>query len=214
MRITPFRVLEEHARKEYAKKFNGVPEPRVINQRPLATLDAPRSFVWGGIGYWCPPLSYEGGSRLLIAANALRDLRKSGNAVRLDAARITAARIVRKHVRSRRPLWRLTRAFYRDPADQIEGLIRWLLYVEDESTIVPSEQPVTVDLIHMRYAFEDMFGRPPRSWPDYVYGIRYIGRKSSQEDLRSAAAFRVGRWADKKGWAEYDRSMRAFGGLN
>jgi hypothetical protein len=75
MRIVPFEVLEEHAREEYRQRFANAPEPKVLNARALAVYDSPRSFVWGGVGYWAPPLSYESGVRLMIAANALRDLR-------------------------------------------------------------------------------------------------------------------------------------------
>lgn len=214
MRITPFRVLEEHARAEYQKRLASAPEPKVINARALATLDAPRSFVWGGIGYWAPPLSYDGGIKLLVVAGMLRDLRNAGDVLRTEPARIRAASLIRQNVRSRRPLWRLTRAFYRDAAADLEAVIRWLLHVEDESLVVPSEKPVTVDLIHLRYAFEDVFNRAPRSWSDYVHGIRYIGQKYSQQDLRYAAATRTGRFADKHGWSEYERAMREHGGLN
>jgi hypothetical protein len=216
VRITPFKVLEEHARKEYKKRFAHVPEPRVINARALASLDAPRSFIWGGIGYWCPPLSYESGFRLLIAANALRDLRGRDD----DTARrvaITAARLIRKNIRSRRPFWRLTRAFYRDPPEQLEAVIRGLLYVEDESTVVPSDRPVTVDLMDNHYTFQscrDGFGRKPDSWADYVYGLRHIGRAATRSDLRMAIAYRVGANADKRGWEDFDREARAMAGWN
>jgi hypothetical protein len=213
MRITPFKELEEHARREYKRKFGRVPEPRVINARALASLDAPRSFIWGGIGYWCPPLSYESGFRLLIAANALRDLRgRSGDQSRRVA--ITAARLIRRSVRSRRPWWRLTRAFFRDPPEELEALIRWLLYVEDESTIVPSDRAVTVDLVDNRYAFEAEYKRRPVTWADYVYGLRHIGRAATRSDLRMAIAYRVGANADKRGWEDFDREARAMAGWN
>jgi hypothetical protein len=213
MRITPFKVLEEHARKEYKKRFAHVPEPRVINARPSASIDAPRSFVWGGIGYWCPPLSYESGKRLLIVANALRDLRGRNE----DTARrvaITAARLIRKNIRSRRPFWRLTRAFYRDPPEELEAIIRGLLYVEDESTVVPSDRPVTVDLIDNAYAFEFAYKRKPTTWADYVYGLRHIGRDNARHDLRMAIAYRVGANADKRAWEDFDREARAMAGWN
>jgi hypothetical protein len=212
MRITPFTVLEEHARKEYRRRFAGVPEPRVINARALASLDAPRSFVWGGIGYWCPPLSYESGRRLLIVANALRDLRGRNDAARRVA--ITAARLIRSNIRSRRPLWRLTRAFYRDTPEEIENVIRWLLYVEDESTMVPSDRPVTVDLVDNLYAFEGHYKRRPTTWADYVYGLRHIGRAATRTDLRQAIAYRVGANADKRAWEDFDREARAMAGWN
>jgi hypothetical protein len=213
MQIAPFEEFEARARKEYKERFAHVPEPRVINARALASLDAPRSFIWGGIGYWCPPLSYESGFRLLIAANALRDLRgRSGDQSRRVA--ITAARLIRQSVRSRRPWWRLTRAFFRDPPEELEGLIRWLLYVEDESTMVPSDRPVTVDLVDNRYAFEGHYKRRPTTWADYVHGLRHIGRAATRSDLRMAIAYRVGANADKRGWEDFDREARAMAGWN
>jgi hypothetical protein len=219
VRITPFAVLEAHAREEYRKRFASAPEPRVINARVAATLDAPRSFVWGGIGYWAPPLSYEGGLRLLIAAHALADLRRKGaSALPLHAAALKAARIIRQSIRPvrrwRRPWWPLSRAFYRSPAEELEALCRWLIHVPDDSPVVPSDRRVTVDLLDQRYAFELAYGREPRSWADYVLGSRAVGRRDSRTDLRLAVSVRVGTNADKKGWGDYEREMRQMAGWN
>ena len=191
-------MLEEHARKEYLRKFGDAPEPVVLNARALAVYDAPRSFVWGGVGYWAPPLSYESGIRLMIAANALRELRGAGD--RLTRAAITAARLIRAAVdRKRRPLWRLwSRAFYTDRPLNWRAKIREMLHVEDESPVIPSEQRVTVDLIDNRYTFEGFFKRRPASWADYVYGMRHIGRAMSRGDFRLAITSRVGVNADDK----------------
>jgi hypothetical protein len=213
VQIVPFEELREASRQRYLEKVGSVPEPKVINARALASLDAPRSFIWGGIGYWCPPLSYESGYRMLIAANALRDLRGRSDDTSRRVA-ITAARLIRRSVRSRRPWWRLTRVFYRDPPEELEDLIRWMLYVEDESTVVPSDRPVTVDLVDNRYAFEGHYKRRPTTWADYVHGLRHIGRAATRSDLRMAIAYRVGANADKRGWEDFDREARAMAGWN
>ena len=217
MRITPFAVLEQHAREEYRKRFANAPEPRVINQRVAATLDAPRSFIWGGIGYWAPPLSYEGGLRLLIAAHALADLRRKGASVMsLQAATFKAARLVRQNLRPirlwRRPWWWLSRAFYTSPAEELEALCRWLIHVPDDAPGVPSDRSIIVDLVDQKYAFELAYGREPRSWADYVLGSRAAGRRDNRTDLRSAVSARVGVNADKKGWGDYEREMRQMAG--
>jgi len=217
VRITPFAVLEQHAREEYRKRFANAPEPRVINQRVAATLDAPRSFVWGGIGYWAPPLSYEGGLRLLIAAHALADLRRKGAPVMsLQAATFKAARLIRHNLRPirlwRRPWWWLSRAFYTSTAEELEALCRWLIHVPDDAPVVPSDRSVTVDLVDQKYAFELAYGREPRSWADYVLGSRAAGRRDNRTDLRSAVSARVGVNADKKGWGDYEREMRQMAG--
>ena len=214
MQLVPFKVLEEHARKEYLRKYGEVPEPVVLNARALAVYDFPRSFVWGGVGYWAPPLSYESGIRLMIAANALRDLRGAGD--RLTRAAFTAARLIRAAVdRKRRPLWRLwSRAFYTDSPLELEGMIRELLHVEDESPVIPSEQRVTVDLIDNKYAFEGFYKRKPDSWADYVYGMRHMGRAMSRGDFRLAISSRVGVNADDKAWRAFEREMRQHAGWN
>ena len=214
MRVVPFAVLEEHAREEYRQRFANAPEPKVLNARALAVYDAPRSFVWGGVGYWAPPLSYEDGMRLMIAANALRDLQGAGD--RLTSAAITAARLIRAVVdRRRRPLWRLwSRSFYRDTPESLAGLIGYLLHVEDESPVIPSDQRVTVDLVDNRYTFEGHFKRKPDSWADYVYGMRHIGRATSRGDLRLAIGSRVGVNADDEAWRAFEREMRQHSGWN
>lgn len=219
MRITPFAVLEAHAREEYRKRFANAPEPRVINARVAATLDAPRSFVWGGIGYWAPPLSYEGGLRLLIAAHALADLRRKGaSALPLQAAALKAARLIRQNLHPvrlwRRPWWPLSRAFYSSGSEELEALCRWLIHVPDDSPVVPSDRRVTVDLLDQRYAFELAYGREPQSWADYVLGMRAVGRRDSRTDLRLAVSVRVGVNADKKNWGDFEREMRQMAGWN
>ena len=183
-----------------------------MNAPAVAVFDAPRCFVWGGVGYWVPALSYESGVRLMIAATALRELR--GHGERLARAAITAARLIRNCVdRKRRPLWRFwSRAFFTDPPEHIESVIHYLLGVEDESPVIPTGRRITIDLIDNRYTFEGHFKRPPRSWADYVYGMRHIGRATTRDDLRLAVASRVGVNADAKGWQAFESEMRQQAG--
>jgi hypothetical protein len=207
--------LEQAAREQYRQRYareDEAAEPRVINVR--ASLNAPRSFVWGGLGYWAPPLSYESGLRLLIVANAIRDHLGAGDDDAAHRVATTAARLIRKSLRSRRPFWWLTRAFYRSQPEQVETIARWLLCVEDDAVAAPNGRPVTVDLIDNRYAFEHAYKRRPESWADYVYGMRHIGRASSREDLRFAVATRMGVNATEEIWRSYERDQRAHAGWN
>jgi hypothetical protein len=223
VRIKPFAVLEQHAREEYRKRFASVPEPRVLNAHALVSFAAPRSLVWGGVGYWVPPLSYEDGNRLLAAASFIHDALRQDKPVAATAASKTAARILHALLPRRRPpVWRVGErlrqwfrsrfTFYHDPPEQIESLLRWLLHVEDDAPLVPADRQATIDLIDNKYAFEGHFKRPPLSWKDYVYGMRHIARQASREDLRGAVAARIGVNADAKGWRDYERELRALAG--
>jgi hypothetical protein len=223
VRIKPFAVLEQHAREEYRKRFASVPEPRYLNARALIQLDAPRSLVWGGVGYWAPPLSFEDGQRLFAVSSYLADALKQGHAHAIRSAVQTAIPLIVQSLRRRRPSWwhvlsrirsaaAALRAFTEDDPQDLLAIMRWLLYVEDEAPSIPADRRVTIDLIDNRYAFEGYFKRPPRSWKDYVYGMHHIGRQSSREDLRNAVATRIGVNADKKGWQEYERELRQAAG--
>jgi hypothetical protein len=223
VRITPFEVLEQHARKEYARRYASVPEPKYINARAEIQLDAPRSLVWGGVGYWAPPLSYEHGQRLFAVSSFLADALKQGHAHATRSAVEIAIPLFHQVLRRRRPPVRhviarireaaaAQRAFLHDDPQELLHLMRWLLYVEDESPLTPSEQRVTVDLIDNRYAFEGHYKRPPRSWKDYVYGMHHIARQQAREDLRAAVAARVGVNSDEKGWLKHERALRETAG--
>jgi hypothetical protein len=211
--IAPRAEIERHARKEYAQRYSSVPEPRFINASASVSFSAPRRFMWGGVGYYCPPLSYENGLRLFAAAQALREAGGPSAPVVLRMA----VRVLRSvlHAR-RRPLWRYwSRAFYDTPAEHVEMILRGLLYVEDESPPgPPPEKRVTVDLLDNKYAFEACYKRKPESWADYTCGLRHIARTSSRGDLRGAVAFRVASMADKKTWRDYERDLRAAAGWN
>lgn len=218
MKIVPFRTLEEYARQEYRKKYAEMPEPKIVNAHAVTTFTAPRSFVWGGIGYWAPPLSYEAGRDLLVAARAILVARRSGTpAVLADCVR-TATRLIRNVVRPRsrvrRLFWRLTRdPFFGARSDAIEMLINGLLYVPDESPAPPSsEKQIKIDLIADLYTFRALYGCRPESWADYVYGMRHVGRHGARHDLRAAVSARVAYHADKAGWRDYERDQLAAAG--
>lgn len=217
MKIVPLEVLARESRETFARQAVKAPEPRVINARAWAKLDAPRSLVWGGIGYWCPPLSYENGMKLLIAANALRDLRERGGSdAQVETARFRAARLIRSVLdRRRRPLWRWwSRAFFTDEEFLLEALIRDLLHVEDDSVYVPPDRPFTVDLVDNLYTFNSHFGRRPDSWKDYVYGMRHISRDNNRAGYRTAVSSRMGVNSDKEAWQEYERDVLMAAGWN
>jgi hypothetical protein len=223
MRITPFAVLEQHAREEYRRRFSGAPEPRYLNARALLQLDAPRSLVWGGVGYWAPPLGFEDGARLFALSGFLADaLRQDHASATRDAVALTVPLLHKALRRRRLPWWRIIariqqadaaeRAFLNDDPHDLLALVRWLLYVEDEAPTVPPSTRVTIDLLDNRYAFEGFFKRPPRSWKDYVYGMHHLGRQASRKDLRLAVATRIGVNGDKDGWRDYERELRAAAG--
>jgi hypothetical protein len=223
MRITPFAVLEQHARDEFARRFRDQPEPRFLNVRATLQLDAPRSLVWGGVGYWAPPLGFEDGLRLLAVSSYLADALRQDHAAGIRTAVQTATPLLRKVLRRRPPpMWRVfarvrdaaaaQRAFLHDDPEALLHLMRWLMQVEDEAPTVPPGKRVTVDLIANRYVFEDALKREPRSWKDYVYGMHHVARKAAQEDLRTAVAVRIGVNADKKGWQDYEREQRPAAG--
>jgi hypothetical protein len=221
MRITPFAVLEQHARDEFARRFRDVPEPKFLNVRATLQLDAARSLVWGGIGYWSPPLGFEDGLRLFAVSSYLADALRQNAGV--SSAVQIAVPLLRKVMRRRiRPWWRplarireaaaAQRAFVADDPQELLHLMRWLLHVEDEAPSVPPSTRATIDLIDNRYAFEGHFKRAPRSWKDYVYGMHHIGRHASRSDLRLAVATRIGVNGDKDGWQAYERELRSAAG--
>jgi hypothetical protein len=203
----------------HAQRTASTPEPRFLNARASLTLDAPRSLVWGGVGYWSPPLGFEDGHRLLAVSSYLADAirQEHAGAVR-SAVQIAAPLLHRALRRSTPPFWRVVRriresaaaarAFLHDDPQDVLHLMRWLLHVEDESPATPPDRQITVDLIDNRYAFEDTFKRVPRSWKDYVYGMHHVARKSAREDLRRAVATRIAVNGDKDGWRDYEREMR------
>ncbi|HEX5949363.1 MAG TPA: hypothetical protein VFZ96_00005 [Actinomycetota bacterium] len=216
--------VEQLAREEYARRVKDAPEPVVINVEPLVTLDAPRDFAWGGIGYRAPPLSFTTGLRLLVAANALRDLRMA------DAPDEERRRAIRIATRDLRPAvfahgrlnrfldWRLPCPFLRSEPTEFEGLLRWLLFAPDQSPLLPSTGKVTVDLIDGLAAFVREFPAwvgsdgYPLTWSRYLYGMRHLSRVSARIDLRTAAATRMAGVTNQRAWTDWASEMRAAAG--
>lgn len=227
LRIEAFEELEAQAAARFREEVAQAPRPKVANILAALTVTAgqSREFPWGTVSYRAPPLSYPVGLRLLVAAEALRDLREQGAspAVRQEAVRTVAAvlatacqvvggpwldRLIRKRA-----------GFSRDDPDTIESLCFHLTHVPDEGAFVLPKKAVTLDLAdtlaQFTRAFPSWCGRDglPLSWAHYQYGSRHLTRASHREDLRAAIAFRVaaappkqyGAWQDEwlaiAGWA-------------
>lgn len=210
------------ARARYQARYASVPEPKVINIDALVQFHAPRTFEWGGIGLRAPPLSFVAGVRLLVAANALRDLRTAKAPAPFQHAAVqTSALLLRQYVtpttRLRRIGWRFSSWFTHDDPELIEGLLRWLLHVPDESPVVPPQGKVTLDFMDSFVGFVREFPKwvgadgMPMSWVAYVYGCRHLGRVYAREDLRHALAVRAG-GADKKDYEKWNNEVRPAAG--
>jgi len=224
MIIRPFEELEAMARARYKARYASVPEPKVINVDALVQFHAPRTFEWGGVGLRAPPLSFVAGVRLLVAANALRDLRTSNAPTGfIQAAVQTAAYLIRQNVfpikRRHRLGWRFPRSFawwftrlFADDSEMVEGLLRWLLHVPDEAPSTPPTQQVTLDFMDSLAGFVREFPRWvgadgfPISWAAYVYGSRHMGRVHAREDVRHAMSVRAG-GADQKDYTKWNREV-------
>lgn len=225
MKLVPHRELEELSRKLYLRKFEHVdPELVLINREPVISLQAPRAFAWGGVGYRAPPPGYLVGVKILIAADMLRSLRKADVPVpqRLNATR-AAARIIRGIVRPVTIIGRLVTALRRCPfasADpvEVEGLLRWLIHVPDDSDIPPPpKRKIPIDLMDGLANFAREFPAwvgddgYPLSYRLYVYGTRNLTRLSARTDLRQASAVRMAK-ADVKNWREWAGELSAAAG--
>ena len=223
LRLVPPEEVDRLAREQYAERFKAVPEPVVLNVEELITLDAPRDFSWGGVGYRAPPLSFGVGLRLLVAANALRDLRTADAP---DSERRTAVRMATRILRPvLEPLgvlskvldWRLPCPFLRSDPTEMEGLLRWLLFAPDQSPVVPPTGRVTIDLIDGLASFVREFPAwvgpdgYPMSWRHYVYGMRHLSRVAARVDLRTATATRMAQ-TDKEPWQEWITELREAAG--
>lgn len=235
MQIRPFEELEAMARARYQARYASVPEPTVINVDALVQFHAPRTFEWGGVGLRAPPLSFVNGVRLLVAANALRDLRQAkAPPPFLQAAVQTAALLLRQSVtplKTRKRLgWRFSRCFRDDDPEMIEGFLRWLLHVPDDAPSIPPNGKVTWNLVGsvMQFAgkrpalvFTDRWRFPwnrkkepvgfPVSWAAYIHGMREINRENAQDILRSAMAVRAG-GAEQKDYKSFNAELSEAAG--
>jgi len=219
-----FAQAKHEAEKRQQRIVASLPEPKVINLEALITFNAPRSFIWGGVGYRAPPLSFLAGVRLLVAANALRDLRTANapEQTQRAAARV-AAFVVRANIvplgPMRRLRWRLGRRPFRwDDPQELEGLCRWLHHVPDDSSAPPPpEKPGILDFADAFAGFVRAYPAwvgtdgLPVSWAAYLYGVRHLTRAMAREDLRRAIS---ARWAgaDSKGWSTYFGEQQRLAG--
>ena len=208
-------------RAKYLRLLKEAPEPVVINIDAVLAIGQSREFAWGARKLRAPPLSYAQGIRLLVAANALRDLRdKQAPPKVVQAALTLAATLIRQTVKPRH-WWhglRWSRAFTQDDAESIEGLLRWLTDIPDQSAPPkPATRQVTVDLMDVLAEFARDFpawvGADgfPRSWAHYLYGLRHMSRAVAREDLRHSAAARASQY-ETKDYNEFAREMRQAAG--
>lgn len=223
VRLVPHATLEAAAREAYARRYANVPAPSYANIPALLGMNQPITFAWGKVGYAGPPLSFVSGVRLMVAANALRELRTKGApmALRRDAARVAGAlleRVVRPTSGAFwRRWWRRRRGFRHDPPEEVEALCTWLIDVADEVTNPPPERAITIDLMDTLADFARQFpawcddSGMPRTWAHYLYGQRHAARVAHRQDLRAAIAARAAQ-ADPKGFKLFERTMTNFAG--
>jgi hypothetical protein len=221
MQIRPFAELEAEAKQRYKEHFAAVPPPKIVNLDTLIHFGHPRTFEFGGVGYRAPPLGFAAGYRIMVAANALRDLRE-GDApapTRRSAARVAASLVVP----TLSPIWwrfgwriRLRRVLLAN-LDAAEDLLWFLQYVPDDGAVVPPSTQVTIDCMDGLADFVRSFPRwvgpdgQPLTWSHYVYGMRHLGRARSREDLRHTSAVRMA-GADKKDYTPWHAELRAAAG--
>lgn len=219
MQVGKFEELEAIARERYRERYapESVPEPRVVNADAVIQYAPPRKFEVGGIGLRAPPLSFQNGVRLLVAANAIRDIRTADPPAPPEffpAAREQAVGFIGQCVTPISPFRRFRgawlRPFYLMEAEDLELFLRFLVYLPDNGPSgPPSDKPVTVDLIDQAKAITakwpacaDANGLP-RLWADYIYGSRHLARARAREDLRMATMFRIAQGADKHEWKSF-----------
>lgn len=198
-------------RRENVRVLKATPEPSVININAVLVLGQERKVQWGAITLHAPPLPFLLGAKLLVAANALRDLRdKKAPESSMKAAQSVAAALLRQALKPTKKLDRLrcwSCVFTKDSDEDVEGLIRWLIDVPDEASYTPPKKKVTIDFMDNVAQFAAAFPAWmqdgwPLSWAHYQYGSRHLGRAWVREEMRQAAASRAGQ-AEKKDFQEY-----------
>ncbi len=58
------------------------------------------------------------------------------------------------------------------------------------------------------YEFEAGYGRPPRSWRDYSYGLAHLGRAAARASIRAASAGRVAQVVKAEDWRTWLAEQR------
>jgi hypothetical protein len=219
--IRPFEELEAMSRERYQAHIASLPEPKVINIDALVAFSEPIEFTWGGVQLRAPPLPFRAGIRMFVAANALRDFRMADAPTEFvdDTAR-TAVSLILRHVRPTSRLRRLTRwgrSVMKAPVVEVEGFLRFLLHVEDDSSFPAPKTRPTVDfmanLCDFAREFPGWLGTDglPRSWAAYIYGSRHMARARAREDLRRGLAMRAAR-SDEAGYKEFNRELEPVAG--
>lgn len=229
----PQAELEAFAHEQYVRKYANVPAPKLVNIEALVVFTEDREATWAGVVCRAPPLAFRLGVRLMVASNALRDLRVAGAPalVRADAVRTTAPFVfaAMRPIRAWRRGLRFSRRLHRLSPEEMEAACFWLLHVPDNSVSPPPSRPVTIDLMDSLAGFAREFqtwchdaasareagpwhvAGLPRSWAHYQYALRHAGRASHREDLRHGIAVRAAQ-SDHKGWKVFEEEWRPAAG--
>jgi len=216
LRRVPQVELERFAHQEYVKAYASAPKPKLRNLLALTEFCVPRIIPWAGVSYRAPPLGFRDGVRLMVAANALQDLRLAGVA---PPARREAARVALLCLRSvLRGPWYRRRFRSTDPAE-VEAVAWLVLHVPDEGVLPPAKGSATLDYMDTLAAFaRDLpaWCGPdglPLSWAHYQYGLHHLTRARHREDLRHAISVRAA-GAEVKAFKEFENEWRAAAGWN
>lgn len=194
------REIAAAVRRERVRLVKDAPEPVVINLDAVLTIGQSREVQWGAIKLHAPPLPFRLGAKLYVSANALRELReKSAPPQSIKAAQSVVAALLREAVKPARGIDHLRCwwcVFLKDSAEELQGLIRWLLFVPDEAGYVPPTRAVTIDFMDNVAVFAKSFPAWmkdgwPMSWAHYQYGMRHLARAWAREELRTASATRM-----------------------
>jgi hypothetical protein len=196
--------LEGIAREQYQRRYAAAP-PKVRNAEAFGALGEHRALRWRGHAYRVPPLSWLDGKRLFVVLQALR-----GSVAERERARRAGIMVLRRLVGAR-----FRRPFAGATADELRGILEYLLHVADE-TPASGDAPADIDLIDGLYEFCRAYpalvvGGYPVTWAHYEHGMRHLARAMARDTLRAAEAARVAQ-ATKDGWQEWTRAMRPAAG--
>jgi hypothetical protein len=65
-----------------------------------------------------------------------------------------------------------------------------------------------LNLVDGLYEFQRAYGRAPRSWRDYSYGMGHLARAAARESIRLAAAGRMAQAVKPEDWKDWIREQR------
>lgn len=231
----PQAELEAFAHDKYVRKYANVPAPTLVNLDALVVFCEDRDASWAGVPCRAPPLAFRLGVRLMVAGNALRDLRVAGAPapMRTEAVRV-ASSFAFAAMRPRR-VWRRGRGFSRRlqkiAPEEMEAICFWLLHTPDHAVMPPPTRAVSIDLMDSLSGFVREFPQwchsavsareagpwhtvgMPLSWAHYQYGQHHASRAAHRQDLRNAIANRAAQ-SDTKGWKSFEEEWRPAAGWN